>query len=179
MKTIKFYLIILVCWSFQLQAQNEWTKEEVTKFTINFDLYEDVFEILSKSKSTNDFSIQVSSVELIDKEIIITYRSQIPVGGKSFNPSITFRLNEKELNVAPENLFGDFYQTIQFSEDIKEHQIIWTNLTENYIDLKGQLEISLSIEVFGTRQLPFDVDCGIKPISVSYTHLTLPTNREV
>jgi len=163
MKTTQLFLVFLFFCSFPLFAQNDWTKEEVTKITANFNLYEDTFEIISKYKLNSEFAIQFTSVELIDKEIIISYTSLLPEGGEYFKPSISFRMNNEQLEVVPENLFGAVQKEMTFTEELEQHQIIWTNLTKEYIELKGQLEITLSVEIFGTRQLPYDVDCGIKP----------------
>ena len=68
-----------------------------------------------------------------------------------------FSLNGKRLPLlAHDELRGDWGQPIQPGS----RQITWINVFDRYLNLKGELTVSLTANLWGTRVLPYDCSLG-------------------
>ncbi len=156
-------IFTLLCFSMASYGQTELLKKEVFQNKVKINLAENLLELNSSLSTANEDVINVSNIELIDKELVISFNSQTLENGEYFLSKLQVLLDGQPIVIEPENLFGEFDKKIEFQQASQSHKILWTNLMEDYINLKGQLEITLVTEIYGTRDLPYNVDCGIKP----------------
>ena len=156
-------IFTLLCFSMASYGQTELLKKEVFQNKVKINLAENLLELNSSLSTANEDVINVSNIELIDKELVISFNSQTLENGEYFLSKLQVLLDGQPIVIEPENLFGEFDKKIEFQQASQSHKILWTNLMEDYINLKGQLEITLITEIYGTRDLPYNVDCGIKP----------------
>lgn len=156
-------IFTLLCFSMASYGQTELLKKEVFQNKVKINLTENLLELNSSLSTANEDVINVSNIELIDKELVISFNSQTLENGEYFLSKLQVLLDGQPIVIEPENLFGEFDKKIEFQQASQSHKILWTNLMEDYINLKGQLEITLVTEIYGTRDLPYNVDCGIKP----------------
>lgn len=164
MKKLKSILLLLnVLASMTCFAQVEFLSKEEVQQQLQINLAKDILEITTDKKSAINSTVTISRTELVDKDIIIHLTQKPFKNGEYFVVNLGVKLNDQTLPIEPENLFGDVNKKISFTSEPQTHKIIWTNLMEEYIDLNGELKISLTIEIHGNRALPYNVDCGIEP----------------
>lgn len=164
MKTLKSTLLLLnLLVSISCFAQIELLQTEVLQEQIQINLAKDVLEITTAKKQATNGTVSISHIELVDKDLIIHLDQKPFKNGDYFIINLAVKLNDETLPVEPENLFGELNKNISFSNEPQTYKIIWTNLMEEYIDLNGELAISLNVDIYGNRDLPYNVDCGIEP----------------
>jgi len=164
---ILLFCFLSLLFNCSIYGQNQWTKQEKIIVEANLNLRTNDFQITKPASYEKDQVLKINSIALVDKDIIIQYKTTLPEGGQIHQSRIEFFLDGQKLNVEEEDLFGAINKSITFVEPSLHYQILWTRLLEKHIQLVGKLQIHLITEITGNRTLPFKVDCGIKP---TFTH---------
>ncbi|MFK7809634.1 MAG: hypothetical protein AB8F74_17650, partial [Saprospiraceae bacterium] len=164
MKILKTHLTFLYLFTSMICfAQTALLEKESIYEQMQIHLAKDILEKSTTGKAATDNNVSISKVELVDKDIIIHLNQQPFKNGEYCVVNLEVKLNDQVIEIEPENLFGVVNQKINFTEVPQNHKIVWTNLMEEYIDMKGQLAINLSVDIYGNRDLPYNVDCGVEP----------------
>ncbi len=162
-KTTRILLFLNLLVSITCFAQTELLQTEVLQEKAQINLAKDILEVAPNTKQGSNAIVSISKMELVDKDLIIHLDQKLFKNGEYFMVNLAVKLNGEDLSIEPENLFGELNKNINFADEPQTYKIIWTNLMEEYIDLTGELMVSLSIDIYGNRDLPYNVDCGIEP----------------
>ncbi len=109
---------------------------------------------LSAGTATSD--LEDLSLQLRNGDIIVSYRLKNPDDREDFYlTALTATLNGVPLPAAPEFLSGDVGTPLTSGG---QRQITWSGLLEKYVNLEGELTITLTAERWGELQLPVDCD---------------------
>lgn len=106
--------------------------------------------------------IETLGLTLEEAELIVDYRLK-PIGEEEYyQVDISFFLNGERLAVRNEHLLGDVGEQ-QASAGNVNKQIIWTDIPESHLNLEGDLNLTLTVELWGKPELPYNVDCSAPP----------------
>lgn len=163
MKKIFFLLLLIIAQTAAAQKRVELLKAEKKIIEVQFDLAKNIFKITSQSKTGNQSILSLNDIQFSDKEIQIKYTHLDFSGTKYYRVRLEAALDGVLLPIVSENILGSNGADVLLEEALQERSLIWTNLVEDYIQLQGVLQITLYAEAFGSKELPFNVDCGVKP----------------
>lgn len=117
---------------------------------------------LVANEINNMESVHGIRLDLKYGELSITYQLPTLENDDFFEVIPSIKLNNKELIFLPHEEFrGDWSQPLKSGNK----QLLWINLPYQYIQLKGLLEIKLTIHRWGKRKLPYDCSLGIPKFS--------------
>ena len=120
------------------------------------DLVNEICNIQNGNNSSSFRSGAIKHIYYKPDDIIVNYALNQPLEKQYYTVSLLAKLNNQVLEIDPNNLLGDTEKIDQLKTD---YTIIWANPLEAYIDLEGELELALKIELRGKRYLPFKIDC--------------------
>lgn len=103
-----------------------------------------------------ELGIQDFDLSLRNGELIISYDLLPTTEEQHYVLSLDITLNGEPIHLAPEYLKGSIGQNLNGGTGT----IIWTNLLEQYINLKGQLKVRLIAHIWGDFFARFGIDCS-------------------
>ena len=163
MKKILLSLFCLLFMGLLVQAQVEVLKTEKHLLDVQFDLSTNEFEIRSSGENSKDDFLKIASIRYEEKEIQIDFSNLDFTGAEYYRLQMSATLEDAALSIKPENILGAVNKNILISDTRELQTIVWTNLVEDFVELKGRLKITLSTEIYGRKELPYKVNCGVKP----------------
>lgn len=160
--TLVFFLCCMLHSSMGF-AQADLLKTEKVVIEVDLNLIENQFTVNTPSKSNDESIVSVKNVRLDEKEILLDLVPLELPGTQYYQVRLTASLNGEALTISPENLLGDLVEAIPVEKVNQSQSLIWTNLVEDYLNLKGKLTLTIVTEAYGKQILPFKVDCGVVP----------------
>ena len=163
MKKILLSLFCLLFMGLLVQAQVEVLKTEKHLIDAQFDLSNNEFKILSSGENSKDDFLKITSIRYEEKEIQIDFSNLDFTGAEYYRLQVSASLEEIILPIRPENILGAVNKNILIEDAPELQTLVWTNLVEDFVALKGRLKITLYTEIYGRKELPYKVNCGVKP----------------
>ena len=155
MKKLIILVLFLLPSGINLSAQIEKLYSE--KYTIRADL-----DLIKEKVKVYNFSIG-ASLSLRADELHIHYQFWQLTKFEYYNTSIKILLDGEEVKPSNRYLIGDVGEQLSKGKSGSRQTILWTGLSENYQQLKGRLEVIVSVDFYGKKELPHEVDCAHPP----------------
>jgi len=155
MKKLLILVLFLLPSSINLSAQIEKLYSET--YTIRADL-----DLIKEKAKVYNFSIG-ASLSLQADELHIHYQFWQLTKFEYYNTSLKILLDGEEIKPSTRYLMGDVGKELSKGKSGSRQTILWTSLSENYQQLKGRLTIIVSVDFYGKKELPHEVDCAHPP----------------
>ncbi|MCB0633242.1 MAG: hypothetical protein R2824_23330 [Saprospiraceae bacterium] len=150
----KLFLFLLLILSGRAYAQMEILESAAPKVTSVINLIQEGITPGIVEGATAKISQLQLSIEKGD--VVLSYQLPVLEDDQFYEVMPQIKLDGKALIIAPDEYRGDLGRTVAPGS----RRIIWLNPLERYVNLTGQLEVQLLVNIWGERQKPYDCSLG-------------------
>lgn len=163
MKTILTFLFILAAGILSAQVQDQLLNTSSLSVEAEVDLAREQLSVTRRSEAASDARITNINLRLQEGNLVIGYELTEAGRNAYYRVALTLTLDGRPLSPRPESLSGDLGDNITTEGHATLKRIIWATPLETYPSLRGKLEARLTVQLFGTVGLPFNIDCAHPP----------------
>ena len=161
MRKLAVSIVATIVCCYTLTAQYQLLNTEESSIRGDISLIDDAFSVSSVNNAGN-IIVQEVSVQLSGGELI--FDILLRGGEESDNYMLDMRatLDGQPIDIMRSDLYGPLGDELPAQGGLR-YQVIWTNLHERYIDLSGELTLTITAQRYGVPRLPYGLECGVPP----------------